>query len=237
MKSDGLTNRVRSYRKHRVRILYELAQKRKANLEKARMRDRAYYQKHKAKDNAACARYLEKHREEINARKRRHYKANRDRILAEHAAKWRKDIEASRKKAREQNQKHKIKNNARGREKYRNNREYHIGRVKAYFQNHPEVAQALRAKRRARKIGSVINPDAVLQYEKSIRAKKSAVCYWCKGRFPISEIHIDHIVALALGGPHALSNLCVSCETCNLKKNAKPLSTWAPLLSEPTLPL
>ena len=35
------------------------------------------------------------------------------------------------------------------------------------------------------------------------------------------DYHIDHIMPLSKGGRHTISNLVVSCPTCNLQKNAK----------------
>jgi hypothetical protein len=46
-------------------------------------------------------------------------------------------------------------------------------------------------------------------------------CYWCGKNVPKSRRHVDHIVALARGGKHAVENLCCSCAKCNLKKRAK----------------
>lgn len=46
-------------------------------------------------------------------------------------------------------------------------------------------------------------------------------CYWCSNKIHGNKYHIDHYIPLSKGGEHTLSNLVISCPTCNLKKNAK----------------
>jgi len=51
--------------------------------------------------------------------------------------------------------------------------------------------------------------------------KNAKVCYWCKCSLKNVKVHIDHYVPLSKGGEHTLSNLVVSCQSCNLTKSAK----------------
>jgi 5-methylcytosine-specific restriction endonuclease McrA len=39
--------------------------------------------------------------------------------------------------------------------------------------------------------------------------------------------HLDHVIALALGGADAAHNLLPACADCNLSKGAKTLGEWA----------
>jgi len=50
--------------------------------------------------------------------------------------------------------------------------------------------------------------------------KKSKYCYWCNIKLD-NNYHIDHYVPLSKGGEHTISNLVISCPSCNLRKNAK----------------
>lgn len=50
--------------------------------------------------------------------------------------------------------------------------------------------------------------------------KQIKVCYWCNVVCS-DNYHIDHYEPLSKGGKHILSNLVISCPTCNLTKNAK----------------
>jgi 5-methylcytosine-specific restriction endonuclease McrA len=52
------------------------------------------------------------------------------------------------------------------------------------------------------------------------RARKVKTCYYCGSDFRETP-HIDHVIPLAGGGKHELSNLCTSCDACNLAKGAK----------------
>jgi len=47
------------------------------------------------------------------------------------------------------------------------------------------------------------------------------ICYWCNESLKNKEVHIDHYIPLSKGGEHTISNLVISCFTCNLKKHAK----------------
>lgn len=65
------------------------------------------------------------------------------------------------------------------------------------------------------KRGSVTN-DELLQLEKN-----ATHCFYCNIDLTRTVKHIDHFVPLSKGGEHELTNLVVSCPTCNLRKGAK----------------
>lgn len=45
-------------------------------------------------------------------------------------------------------------------------------------------------------------------------------CWMCSGPFQ----EVDHVISLARGGPHCLSNLRPSCRSCNASKGAKSVA-------------
>lgn len=47
-------------------------------------------------------------------------------------------------------------------------------------------------------------------------------CHLCGKKCRADEIHLDHLVPLALGGSHDESNLRVACARCNTSKGARP---------------
>lgn len=53
---------------------------------------------------------------------------------------------------------------------------------------------------------------------------QSPICTYCGIICP--DFHIDHIEPLATGGLHEISNLTISCPTCNCSKGAKSLIHW-----------
>ena len=50
-------------------------------------------------------------------------------------------------------------------------------------------------------------------------------CAYCGG----PHEHWDHVIPIARGGPHCLSNLRPACARCNLSKNDKTLREWVRL--------
>ena len=54
--------------------------------------------------------------------------------------------------------------------------------------------------------------------------ENSTKCYWCNCNLKNIKIHIDHYIPLSKGGTHTISNLVISCATCNLiKKDKDPI--------------
>ncbi len=44
------------------------------------------------------------------------------------------------------------------------------------------------------------------------------ICYYCRRRFPPSELTMDHIVPLIRGGISSRGNVAAVCRECNYKK-------------------
>lgn len=94
---------------------------------------------------------------------------------------------------------------------------------KRWRENNPVRRQALHMKRRAMIATATVAPQSIEAFVARIRSKRKVRCYYCKCSISGKQVHIDHIVALNLGGQHSIDNLCSSCPSCNLKKGAKPL--------------
>src|SRR4051794_14742919 len=78
-------------------------------------------------------------------------------------------------------------------------------------------------RRRARLAGATVGTDqvAVADFERSMRAAARVRCYYCNRLVPKGKRTLDHIVPLARGGAHDVTNLCVACHHCNVTKSAK----------------
>lgn len=48
---------------------------------------------------------------------------------------------------------------------------------------------------------------------------QAKACFYC-GDYCENEFHIDHFVPISRGGPHKISNLVISCPTCNMRKGS-----------------
>ncbi len=53
-------------------------------------------------------------------------------------------------------------------------------------------------------------------------------CYYCKGTFPLAQLHVDHFHPLSRGGKHEADNLRRSCASCNMSKGKSlcPTACW-----------
>lgn len=72
------------------------------------------------------------------------------------------------------------------------------------------------AYRRAREAGA----EAVLVRIDEVIERDQGVCYLCGQAVPRSEISIDHIIPLSMGGSHTLANLGLTHLRCNVRKGS-----------------
>lgn len=74
------------------------------------------------------------------------------------------------------------------------------------------------------------------QLSKSIRfevfKRDGFCCQYCGATPPKSVLHVDHINPVALGGENDMDNLVTACQSCNLGKSARPLTSVPPSLEE-----
>lgn len=97
-------------------------------------------------------------------------------------------------------------------------RKYRQKDLKAYRASHAAHSSARRVKLRGPEASGA---SALI---KRWRLSKSFTCYFCGERLPTDRLHVDHFVAVSRGGKHSPENLCKSCDTCNHKKHAMPIS-------------
>lgn len=126
---------------------------------------------------------------------------------------------------RENYAKHKERFNACAKAHYRANRAKYIALARENCLANPErvrlTARAVQGRRRAiQRIG--VSPAAQVAWTK----KQKKICHWCSVKCA-SHYEIDHIIPLAKGGLHELSNLCIACPPCNRRKHAKDPIEWA----------
>jgi 5-methylcytosine-specific restriction endonuclease McrA len=89
-------------------------------------------------------------------------------------------------------------------------------------------ARIRNARRRALKRATCGAPSHVAAFMKRTLSRDYVHCYYCENRVSTKHIHFDHVQALSKGGSHEVSNICVSCARCNLKKHDKSLNIWQP---------
>lgn len=106
---------------------------------------------------------------------------------------------------------------------------------RSYHRRHPEKANASRCRRIARE-NECFQDGTADAFYKFVRSSKSISCYYCGKSIPGKAAHIDHVIAVSKKGNHAASNLCASCQDCNLRKHSK-LPSQITFLNQPLLDL
>ena len=65
-----------------------------------------------------------------------------------------------------------------------------------------------------------------LEIKEYIFERDDYTCQYCKKRYVINELTIDHVIPLCMGGIDELTNYVTSCEKCNQKKGSMKLSDF-----------
>ncbi len=101
-------------------------------------------------------------------------------------------------------------------------------KMREWRAKNPHKVGAYQSVYRARKFNVIAdNPEAITAYLKWARTAKGLRCEYCNDPVAPNERHIDHKVPLSKGGAHAVSNMCVACSGCNLRKHNKDVEEFA----------
>lgn len=66
----------------------------------------------------------------------------------------------------------------------------------------------------------------------SVLSRDRFTCRYCSRSAPDVELHVDHVVPVALGGSDDLENLVAACVECNLGKSDKTIDGCPPAANE-----
>lgn len=58
------------------------------------------------------------------------------------------------------------------------------------------------------------------------RKTASGICHYCGGKFPPSELTMDHVIPLGRGGTSEKINIVAACKACNTKKKTLLAVEW-----------
>ena len=200
--------------------------------EKYRKASREWAKAHPEEVKRKAALYSNEHREQLNERRRElhalEYQQNREQIL-EKNRRWR---EANPDKVAALNRLWRKNNPERAKANHLRYRDSHREQINArnakWAAANPDKRTSCSAVRRARKNGNKVGDLAAINsFRKKVYSKLKIRCYWCREYVLRKDRHIDHIVPLAKGGPHAEWNLCCACGTCNDRKGAKDPSEFS----------
>lgn len=199
-----------------------------------------YYQEHKKQVSEKGKQHYIAHRSEILERQQKYVEANKEKVLArrERYKVTRKEYEReryirNRKKNRERNKLYHEKHKERLNEYTRRYRKVHGERLNEKKRRflRTEIGRladkAHQHRRRAQKQASG-GTHTASQIQEQIQRQKSR-CYYCRNKLKKGKYqwHIDHVVPLSRGGSNDISNIVITCPTCNLKKNDKLPHEWA----------
>ena len=163
-----------------------------------------------------------------NPEKREFYAANYvpDKVkLAAASERWRQNNrEKCSQKSRLYGRAHRDERRLYARKWLSKNREAHNARLRERYANGDRTRRLTDAQnRRAKLTGGRVTLDEW----QAIIAEFDSRCAYCMVK--LAKPTMDHVVALARGGAHSLSNIVPACKPCNYSKNAKPLGQWLDL--------
>jgi 5-methylcytosine-specific restriction endonuclease McrA len=235
MGADEIRKRNReSYLKNREKTLASQRTYYRNNSAKVNARVRAYHKRRPDVKQKAIENYRHRHPERIRA-STKSYRLKNGNLHQKNWAKRNRD----RIRARRQSQREKWVNYNR---EWRDKNRSKINALRRAFRiNNVEICRTREvikaSKRRAIKKKAELNPASIKQFIVGVRSMQAVACFWCKDKIAGKDCHIDHIIALSRGGKHAVENLCVSCEPCNLSKGPKSLQDWNLVKPDPQLVL
>jgi len=85
-----------------------------------------------------------------------------------------------------------------------------------WCKKNPGKVSAIRARRHAQINAAIEEIDRQKIYERD-----KGICYLCGEPVDSNNWHLDHIIPLARGGEHVMTNVAVTHPFCNQSKNAK----------------
>lgn len=184
----------------------EKKRRRERHPERVKAEDKRQRERHRETRIAYMAEYNEKHADRLRPLMRSAYYANHEARL-QYNATW---------------------------------RQANPGYDRLWRQQNPDAAKAIivkkNQKRRAVKKGAAVGQDAkaTLARIRSIKSPDVMPCHWCGTDTTKDKRHVDHIIPISRGGPHAADNLCCACPRCNYRKrNKMPEEFRAVLTSRP----
>lgn len=105
------------------------------------------------------------------------------------------------------------------REPYAGSAEANRAKARRWYWNHRDEAIArAEARRVVEEVG-----DLTVELWRRIRDNFASMCAYC----PAEATSMDHVVPISAGGRHTASNVVPACKSCNSRKSAAPLLTWA----------
>ena len=178
------------------------------NPEKRKEQDKIYRERHPEKINKKSAKWAKENPEEVKKIQKKWRENNKE------AEKIRK------KKWVQENPELNAQQTERWRQRYPervaevNKRTYEKNKIKFFERNMRRKAMQLEAQ-----VGTV-------NY-KEILSRDNYICHICGGVIQPNDVHFDHVIPLARGGPHSMDNIKVAHSFCNLSKGSMMMDEYS----------
>lgn len=172
----------------------------------ARQHQKRYKVAHRESILAAGRKYASEHREASRLATVRYRAAHPDSVRASYAKWLGANVEEER---------------ARSRAYHAADRPRARAASRAWLKANPEKRRAIKLLRRARKLAATVQPFSVAQWS-AVVARYGGLCAYCRVR---PWEHQEHVIPLARGGAHAITNVVPACADCNQRKGTK---VWTP---------
>lgn len=117
----------------------------------------------------------------------------------------------------------------RSKKRYAKNKDSIKESAKLWQENNKEKVKSYKTSNKLKRKDKIKNGDSskvIYSWLESV----SKTCAYC-GRCCVNNYHIDHIMPLSRGGLHVVSNLAISCPTCNMQKSSKTPEEYAKYLA------
>lgn len=88
---------------------------------------------------------------------------------------------------------------------------------RSYKKNFKIRRRQQRAANKAKKCNAYVE---FVDYEKIYR-ESDKKCFYCRRELTTDILQFDHYIPFKRGGKHEISNIKISCYTCNIKKNSR----------------
>jgi len=106
-----------------------------------------------------------------------------------------------------------------------------VAKALEWAKNNPEkrasimiaVKGRIRAAKKSAPVGEL---KAIKEWAKQWKSLTVVSCHWCKDAFTPNKCQADHVMPIAKGGAHCLTNLVIACQSCNHRKSDKHPDAW-----------
>jgi len=217
---------VADNREHTAQYQKHYAEQHQAELTRYK---KAYYAEHQEENKARSRQWYVEHKQYVSHYGKQYRRENREKKREQNRKYRQEHLEEKRERDRKYKEDHQTERILQSRQYYAEHREERLSYTKQYYQTERGII-AKRAgahNRRARKKKAPGSHTTEQLYQQ--HKKQEGKCFYCQKELlhARNSWHADHVIPLSKGGSNDISNIVISCPTCNRKKHDKLPNEWA----------